>query len=200
MYILIFMAEDLLHIIKRRDCFCRGTENYLPCGKCGNRFQKWIPNCNCTVDHKYVYTEIGYNLKPLDLQGALGLVQLNKVDEIIAKRKAHKKIVASLFEKYCKVCDVKVLPPADVSWFCVPLISRQKNKLVSHLEKNGIQTRNFFANNILQQPGFCHLGEFREYPVAQKFVEDVFFVGCAPHYTQETFDYVEQVLQAYIPA
>ena len=65
-----------------RDCYCVGSNNLLGCGTCGNRFDKWLDGYDGIVDHKYVFSNMGYNLKPLDLQGAIGLVQLDKFDEI----------------------------------------------------------------------------------------------------------------------
>src|SRR2546428_1326040 len=57
-----------------RDCYCVGKANLLENGTCGHRFDKWLPELpDLTIDHKYVFTEIGYNLKPLDLQGAIGV-------------------------------------------------------------------------------------------------------------------------------
>ena len=65
-----------------RDCYCVGSANLLACGTCGNRFDKWLKDYDEIVDHKYIFTNMGYNLKPLDLQGSIGLVQLEKWDEI----------------------------------------------------------------------------------------------------------------------
>ena len=73
-----------------RDCYCIGAGNLLPNGTCGNRFDKWLPNYEGVMDHKYIFTNLGYNLKPLDLQGAIGLAQLEKVDEIHEKEKTCK--------------------------------------------------------------------------------------------------------------
>jgi CDP-6-deoxy-D-xylo-4-hexulose-3-dehydrase len=70
-----------------RDCYCIGSANLLSCGTCGNRFDKWLDNYDGIIDHKYVFSEMGYNLKPLDLQGAIGLEQLLKLDEIEANRR-----------------------------------------------------------------------------------------------------------------
>ncbi len=70
-----------------RDCYCVGSSNLLSCGTCGNRFDNWLENYEGVIDHKYVFSEMGYNFKPLDLQGAIGLVQIEKLDEIEANRK-----------------------------------------------------------------------------------------------------------------
>ena len=64
-----------------RACTCVGEQNLLPNGSCNKRFSDWLGTGDI-IDHRYVFSEMGYNLKPLDLRGALGLSQLNKFDEI----------------------------------------------------------------------------------------------------------------------
>ena len=73
-----------------RGCYCVGRQNLLSGGTCKKRFDRWIPDCDDIVDHKYVFETVGYNLKPLDLQGAIGLIQLEKMEEIELKRKYNK--------------------------------------------------------------------------------------------------------------
>ena len=89
---------------------------------------------------------MGYNLKPLDLQGAIGLEQLNKLEEIELKRRNHKKIITDIFLKHIKgIRTPLTLPKADPCWFGTPFICDEpklKHKLVQHLEANKIQTRN----------------------------------------------------------
>jgi CDP-6-deoxy-D-xylo-4-hexulose-3-dehydrase len=80
-----------------RDCYCIGSANLLSCGTCGNRFDKWLENYEGNIDHKYVFAEMGYNVKPLDLQGAIGLEQLDKLDEIEANRKTSKETLSKIF-------------------------------------------------------------------------------------------------------
>ena len=84
-------------------CYCVGAGNLLPNGTCGNRFDNWLPSYQGVIDHKYIFTNLGYNLKPLDLQGAIGLAQLEKVDEIHEKRRQAKFRLEKMFEKYCGV-------------------------------------------------------------------------------------------------
>lgn len=184
-----------------RSCFCIGSQNLLQNGTCNKRFDKWLYNYNNIIDHKYVFNNIGYNLKPLDLQGAIGLIQLNKFDEIHEKRVANKKIIQDLFEKHIPFLKFPiVLPLSEPSWFGTPIICdniNQKQLLVSHLEKNGIQTRNYFAGNILLHGAYKHLGDYKDYPNANKVLESVFFVGCAPHYNSQMFAYIEKVLKIF---
>jgi len=184
-----------------RDCYCVGSANLLSCGTCGKRFDKWLDSYHGDIDHKYVFTNMGYNLKPLDLQGAIGIEQLNKFEEIEQNRKISKSSIEKIFVENIKgVTAVKTLDKSDVSWFGTPFICENyelKTKLVEYLEENKIQTRNYFAGNILLHPGFQFLDDFSKYPEANKVLDKVFFVGAAPHYNQQIFDYIESVVKKF---
>jgi CDP-6-deoxy-D-xylo-4-hexulose-3-dehydrase len=184
-----------------RACYCVGSANLLPCGTCGNRFSTHLGEEFGVVDHKYVFENMGYNLKPLDLQGAIGLEQLKKFDEIENRRRIHFKIIANMFEKYVPLIDVAwTLAKADPSWFGVPIIcstAEQKTKLVAFLEENKIQTRNYFAGNILIHPAYKHLDNYENYPNANAALSHVFFVGCPPMYNEAVLNYIEEVLQKW---
>ena len=184
-----------------RDCYCVGAANILPCGTCGNRFDKWMEGSDAIIDHKYFFTEMGYNLKPLDLQGAIGLAQLAKYDDIHTKRRNSKKSLDALFEKFVSgIRTLKEHEKAHTSWFGTPFICANKNlkgDLVQFLEANRIQTRNYFAGNILQHPAYTFLDDYKKYPNANRVIEEVFFIGAAPHYTDDTFAYIESVLQKW---
>jgi len=184
-----------------RDCRCVGSANLLACGTCGNRFDKWLEGYNGIIDHKYLFVNMGYNLKPLDLQGAIGIEQLKKVDEIDSKRRQNFHKIKNLFEKYIPGVRVaSALYEADPSWFGVPLITdtpELKEKLQAFCEKNRIQTRNYFAGNILLHPGYKHLDNAADYPNANKALSNVFFVGCPPHYGDKVFEYYESVMQKW---
>jgi CDP-6-deoxy-D-xylo-4-hexulose-3-dehydrase len=94
----------------------------------------------------------------------------------------------------------KVLPKAEPCWFGTPFICDKdglKHKLVAYLEDNKIQTRNYFAGNILMHPGYSHLGDYRDFPEANKVLDKVFFIGAAPHYTTEVFEYIETVIKKF---
>jgi CDP-6-deoxy-D-xylo-4-hexulose-3-dehydrase len=184
-----------------RDCTCIGSENMSLKGSCGHRFGKWLDNYDGIVDHKYVFGNMGYNLKPLDLQGVIGLVQLEKFTEIEAKRKHSKAMIDQIVtDNISGVFGVKTLNYADVCWFGTPFICLEKGlkqRLVAHLEKNLIQTRNYFAGNILIHPGFEFIDDYKSYPEANKVLDKVFFIGSAPHYTQDIFDYIEEVIKKF---
>jgi len=183
-----------------RACYCVGAQNLLPEGTCKKRFSKWIDNCDVNVDHKYVFENIGYNLKPLDLQGAIGIIQLDKFNEIEHKRRKNKNLIASFFEEIRGVRILSERPGAFTSWFGVPIICESKElkqRLVSHLEASKIQTRNYFAGNLLQQPAYRTLGNFREFETASKVLENVFFVGCSPTFTDDVLQYIKEAVYAF---
>ena len=73
----------------------------------------------------------------------------------------------------------------------------QKEKLVAYFEAKKIQTRHYFAGNILLHPGYSHLGDFKQYPEANKVLSHVFFIGCTPQYTEEILQYIEKVISEF---
>ena len=181
-----------------RDCYCVGPANLLPKGTCKNRFDKWLPEVNAVIDHKYLFSNIGYNLKPLDMQGAVGIEQLNKIDEIHRLRRLHKKIIANYISSYIEgVRVVEEHKQAETSWFGVPIVcdtANIKENLVKHLENNKIQTRSYFAGNILLHPAYKNLDNASNYPIANSVLENVFFIGCSPTYSSNMLDYIKSVL------
>jgi len=183
-----------------RDCYCVGINNTLPCGTCGKRFSNWLDNYDGIIDHKYIFRHAGYNIKPLDLQGAIGLAQLNKIDEIETKRRLHKNKIEELLVKHIGIKPVKVLDKSDPSWFGVPIVcesQEQKEFMVDFFESNRVQTRPYFAGNILLHPGFKNLDDFSKYPNANKALSHVFFLGCPPFYNEKVFAYLEEVMQKW---
>ncbi len=182
-----------------RDCYCVGSANQLPCGTCGKRFDDWLGD-GTVVDHKYVFSQMGYNLKPLDLQGAIGCEQLKKFDLIHFNRRKNKTLIGGWLRDIPGLRVVSELHGAETSWFGVPIVCESaelKQRLVKHCEANRIQTRNYFAGNILQHPGYRHLGDFREYPNANEVLRRVFFLGCHPGYSDIQLSYIEGVIRGF---
>jgi len=184
-----------------RDCYCVGSSNLLPQGTCKKRFSDWLkPLYNGIVDHKYVFTNIGYNLKPLDIQGAMGLVQLDKFGKIKQNRIYNKSHIEKYFLKINGIKKVEKHSFSDVCWFGVPILCKTKElktKLVEHLEQNNIQTRNYFAGNILLHPAYKNYDDFSKYPMANEVLDKVFFVGCSPHYTEQTLKYIKLIVENF---
>ena len=193
-----------------RGCYCVGPEaNKLKCGSCGKRFNEWIPTMPGEIfDHKYVYDEIGYNLKPIELQGAMGLEQLKKLDEIHALRKRNYKL---LFDIYSKYEDFFHLPRAqaksDPSWFAFPLTIRKdvrfkRSDIVDYLEENLIQTRPYFAGNIMLQPAYSHIMDPQKakdnFPVATFTMTNTYFHGTSPVITPEQIAYIGEKVDGFM--
>jgi CDP-6-deoxy-D-xylo-4-hexulose-3-dehydrase len=187
-----------------RDCYCVGKANLLEEGTCGHRFDKWLPELpELTMDHKYVFTEIGYNLKPLDLQGAIGSAQLKKMDRIHKLRKAHFEVYRQFFAEYPDLFRIaEVHPKADVSWFGFPVTVTTnrftKDELTRFLESAKIQTRNYFAGNLLFHPAYSHLGNPHDFPNAVTVTKSTFFLGVSPNLSLEQMEYVKLKLAEFI--
>jgi len=180
-----------------RDCFCQTGERN-PNGACNNRFNHKFPLLPDSYDHKYVYSNIGYNLKPLDLQCAIGLEQLKKLPEFSRKRKENFK---RLYETFLQYQDKIILPSwsekADVSWFAFPITIKEnsgfkREDIVRFLENKNIETRMLFGGNILRQPGFSNIqkrisGELTNTDIV---LNNTFFLGVFPGITEEKMKYM----------
>lgn len=183
-----------------RGCYCVGQQNLLTNGVCGRRFDKWLEGYDDIVDHKYVFGQMGYNLKPLDMQGGVGSVQLLKFDEIHRLRRKNKKNIQEIIETIpgCRVVNER--EDSETSWFGVPIIcddGKLKHSLVAFLEQNKIQTRNYFAGNILLHPGYSHLDDAKKYPESNKVLNKVFFLGCSPVITDDMIGYIADTVKKF---
>jgi len=182
-----------------RGCYCVGSQNKLPNGVCGQRFDRWLEGYDKDVDHKYVFGVQGYNLKPADLQGSIGLIQLTKQTEIHCVRRMNKTAMTQIFSQIpgCRVVEEK--EHAETSWFGVPIIYKDgKHHLVKYLEDHGIQTRNYFAGNILMHPAYRDIEPASNYPRASEVLDNVFFLGTSPIITMPMLDYIDEVVLKYI--
>lgn len=178
-----------------RDCWC-------PSGKdntCNKRFGWQLGDLPAGYDHKYIYSHLGYNLKPLDIQAAIGRQQLRKLNAFGAARRAnHARFRQALaaYEEYL------ILPRAtlhsDPSWFGFLITVRDgapftRAQFVSHLESRRIQTRQLFGGNLLRQPAFQNINHrvVGELTNTDKIMNDAFFIGVYPGLTSAMLDYVE---------
>lgn len=177
---------------------------------CGNRFNSWFKNApDITYDHRYVFNEIGYNLKPTEMQAAMGLAQLEKLDEMYIKRKHNFNRLYEIFSKYEEYFYLpKPLGKADPNWFgfLVTLkdnIPFTKNQFVNYLEGAKIQTRSYFTGNALFHPAYEDLAKeykdpYNDFPVATKVTKDSFFLGVSPLITEEQMDYIQKITNAFL--
>jgi CDP-6-deoxy-D-xylo-4-hexulose-3-dehydrase len=193
-----------------RGCYCTGLKaNLLKNGSCGNRFSNWLPELPDEIfDHKYVYDEIGYNLKPIEIQAAMGLEQIKKLPEINSLRRRNH---ARLFEIFKPYEEYFILPAAtefsDPSWFAFALTIKdgapfKRKDIINHFESNKIQTRPYFAGNIMLQPAYKGLVDSRDviakYPNARKVTTDTFFLGTSPVITNEQLNYIQEILNFFV--
>lgn len=139
-----------------RDCWCEPGHD----DTCGKRFDWQLGDLPHGYDHKYVYSHVGYNLKATDMQAAVGVAQLDKLDAFVAARRRN---FARLHAGLGAFADHLVLPEATPgstpSWFGFPLSVRPsapftRRDLVRHLEGRRIATRQLFGGNLLRQPAY----------------------------------------------
>ena len=192
-----------------RGCYCVGKQNLLENGACKCRFSNWLPSLPDEIfDHKYVYEEIGYNVKPIELQASMGLVQMEKLEEIGIKRRENYKNLFKAFSIYDDLFHLhEAQPGADVDWFAFPITIKdgapfKRSDICQFFEAHKIQTRPYFAGNIMLQPGYSHLVNSKEviekYPVARKVTTDTFFLGTSPVINKEKTDYIQTILDKFV--
>lgn len=179
-----------------RDCWC-------PTGKddtCKNRFGWKLGKLPLGYDHKYIYSEIGYNLKMTDMQGAIGLAQLQKLDKFSKIRQDNFSYLFGAFKKYEKYF---ILPEwedaAEPSWFGFLLTVRkesgfERDGLLRFLNDKKIGTRLLFAGNITKQPYFINykvkhkiIGGLKN---ADEIMNNTFWIGVYPGIDKKMLDYV----------
>jgi CDP-6-deoxy-D-xylo-4-hexulose-3-dehydrase len=192
-----------------RGCYCIGKQNLLEKGSCGCRFNNWLPSLpEDLFDHKYVYEEIGYNMKPIELQASIGLVQMEKLSEIGKKRRENYSNLFKVFDKYSEHFKLhESQHKADVDWFAFPVTVKdgapfKRSDICQFLESNKIQTRPYFAGNIMLQPAYQGMMDHKEviekYPVARKVTTDTFFLGTSPVIDKQKIDYIETILSKHM--
>jgi len=185
-----------------RDCYCAGGEN----NTCGTRFSQQFGTLPCGFDHKYVYSHIGYNLKVTDMQAAIGCAQLKKLNRFVAQRRAN---FDRLMETLRPYGDRLLLPEAtehsEPSWFGLVITERddagfRRDDLVSFLEANRIETRSFFAGNLLRHPGFEAIPHriVRDLTNTDAAMNSTFFVGVYPGLDDAQLDYVSETFARFM--
>jgi CDP-6-deoxy-D-xylo-4-hexulose-3-dehydrase len=185
-----------------RDCYCApGKDN-----TCGKRFDWQLGKLPCGYDHKYTYSHAGYNLKITDMQAALGVAQMARLDEFIAARRRN---FAHLKERLGACEEFLILPEAtpncDPSWFGFLLTLREnapcsRVDLLRYLDQHKIGTRLLFAGNVTRQPYM----QGRTYRVAGTLTnadiitERSFWIGVYPGLTNEMLDYAADRISEFL--
>lgn len=184
-----------------RDCWCDpGCDN-----TCGKRFTQRFGTLPPGYDHKYVYSHLGYNLKATDMQAAVGLAQLDRLDDFVARRRRnHAYLTAAMADMQ----DVFVLPEAtpgsDPSWFGFALTLRDdapfsRNELTRYLDDHGVATRMLFAGNLLRQPAYQDVAHrvVGSLDVTDTIASQTFWIGCYPGLDEAHLDYAVGQLRRF---
>jgi CDP-4-dehydro-6-deoxyglucose reductase, E1 len=177
-----------------RDCWCEtGKDN-----TCGKRFCQQLGDLPMGYDHKFIYSRLGFNLKITDMQAALGLAQLKKLDGFIEKRKHNHKLLKEKLKKHeNKLILPEPTPNSDPSWFGFVITVKKeagisRNDLVQRLNEKKIGTRLLFAGDLRKQPYFKDykyrvVGDLKN---TETIVNDTFWIGVTPAVNDEMINYM----------
>ena len=195
-----------------RACYCNTSKpgNVIGGTACGCRFDSWFKDQEDIIfDHRYVFEEIGYNLKPTEMQASMGLAQLDKLEEMHSKRKYNFKKLYDTFSQYPEYFYLPEMhEKADTSWFGY-LVTLKNNlpftkaQFVDYMEEAKIQTRSYFTGNALFHPAYESLtadygNPAEQFPIATKSTKDTFFLGTYPGTTEEQLDYIISTIKGFL--
>ena len=181
-----------------RDCWCApGKDN-----TCGKRFDWQLGTLPYGYDHKYTYSHIGYNLKVSDMQAAVGVAQLDKVEGFIAARRNNFSYLAEKLQPLTKSFLLPhATPGSDPSWFGYPIAVRPESGLmrediIQFLNARKIGTRLLFGGNLLRQPAYRDIEKrvIGDLQNSDFITNNVFWIGVYPGLTKPMLDYVVESL------
>jgi CDP-6-deoxy-D-xylo-4-hexulose-3-dehydrase len=184
-----------------RDCYCAtGCDN-----TCHKRFEWQLGDLPRGYDHKYIYSHIGYNLKATDMQAALGLSQMKKLDSFVQARKNNFEYLKKSFESIDDFILPEATPNSDPSWFGFGLTIKpesgvDRTALLKHLDERKIGSRLLFGGNLLKQPAYRNvehrvIGELNN---TNLIMTNTFWLGVYPGLTKEMLDYVGSVVYDFV--
>jgi CDP-4-dehydro-6-deoxyglucose reductase, E1 len=170
-----------------RDCWCEPGED----NTCGTRFDN-------DYDHKYTYSRIGYNLKASDLQAAVGVAQLDRLQDFISKRRRNWEYLrAGLADLPIEI--VEATPNSKPSWFGFAFHTPERNNLARYLEGKQIGNRPIMAGNIMRQPAYKNI-EHRvigNLDGANKIHEQGIWIGVFPGITEAMREYQVETIRKF---
>ena len=200
--------EDIVASLRDwgRDCYCKpGKAN-----TCGERFCQSFGELPVGYDHKYVYSQFGYNLKLTDMQAAVGVAQMQKLPQFIEARRTNHAYLLERLAKYERVFNiVRPTPKSNPSWFGFLMVVKAesgatRDSLAAYLESRKVQTRMLFAGNIVRQPCFDELRESAsEYRVVgdlrntDRLMNDALWIGVYPGMSQDQLVFMADVISEY---
>ncbi|MEU7639429.1 lipopolysaccharide biosynthesis protein RfbH [Streptomyces sp. NPDC039016] len=184
-----------------RDCWCEPGEN----DKCLKRFTYQMGDLPAGYDHKYIFSHVGYNLKATDLQAALGLTQLAKLEEFGTARRRNWRRLREALDDVPHLLLPQATPRSDPSWFGFvitidPDAPFSRAELVDFLESRKIGTRRLFAGNLTRHPAYIGqpqrvVGELTN---SDLITEHTFWIGVYPALTDEMLDYVITSIREFV--
>ena len=184
-----------------RDCWCEtGCDN-----TCKKRFEWDFDSLPYGYDHKYTYSNLGYNLKITDIQAAIGVAQFNRLEEFITTRRENFSYLKNLLSKLNEYFVLpKATPYSNPSWFGFPLTIKSKSKikrnhLINYLEYKNISTRLLFGGNITKQPYMLNQ-EFRtigNLNTSDRIMNNSFWVGIYPGLHKRHLKYLAKTIENY---
>jgi CDP-6-deoxy-D-xylo-4-hexulose-3-dehydrase len=181
-----------------RDCWCApGKDN-----TCGKRFDWQLGSLPHGYDHKYTYSHLGYNLKVSDMQAAVGVAQLEKLEGFIEARKRN---FAYLNDRLHPASSVFLLPQAthnsEPSWFGYPIAVKpesglSRDEVIRFLDSRKIGTRLLFGGNLLRQPAYRDIERrvIGDLPKSDFVTANVFWIGVYPGLTNPMLEYMAESL------
>lgn len=186
-----------------RDCWCGTGEDNV----CRRRFGWKMGDLPFGYDHKYIYSQIGYNLKLTDMQAAIGLAQLKKLPGFIKKRRDNfRKLLTGLkrYEKYLIFTEAE--KNSNPSWFGFMIVVKDnapfsRLELVNYLENNKIATRSLFSGNLTKQPVYVGRKDVQvagELTNSDKIMNDGFWIGVYPGISDEMIKFIIRTFEAFI--
>jgi CDP-6-deoxy-D-xylo-4-hexulose-3-dehydrase len=185
-----------------RDCWCAsGCDD-----TCGKRFGWQLGSLPHGYDHKYIYSHLGYNLKPLDLQAAIGRAQLRKLDGFVAARRRNHAFLCDALRPYEEFLELPEATPGSApSWFALLVTVKEdapftRNEFVRFLEGRRIQTRQLFGGNLIRQPAFegVNYRVHGDLAVTDRLMNQAFFLGVYPGLTDAMLGYVAGCLREFL--
>ena len=185
-----------------RDCWCPPGVN----DACGRRFEGQFGDLPAGYDHKYVFSHVGFNFKVTDMQAALGLAQLERLDHFgSARRRNFARLHEALAQFEERLVLPRALPGADPSWFGYPFTlreggSRERRALQLHLQERRIDSRLVLAGNLTRQPGYKGLNHrvAGELTNADRVTEASLWVGVYPGLTDEMIDWIAESIADFL--
>ena len=179
-------------------CFIQNDPKY----KCPHRFES--KGDLEDYDSRYIFTNIGYNVRPIEMQSAFGLAQLERVKDFIRIRNKNFELYKKGLSKFEYLKFPEVYEESEPVWFALPLTIKdhapfKRKELVEWLENKRIETRPFFAGMITEQPGYegIDLKVHGDLPVTRKTKDNSLFVGCYPGITEEMINYVINAFEEF---